>query len=403
MRLPVLVLLSFLIASPAAAQCANQVTVNGDPADAAAGVIFIFLDKACAQQLPPITLGDAVQVESNNRQFSGEVQGVKQEEKFTRVEAVAGGPAAEDAATLTQLTDGAPATVTVGSTSLDATINNPNASLLTIARYEWSIGPATKASEEPTTASGGRGAVAAAENDGEPDEGAFRLQYVGEYARPGFFGRGTGQSRFQTIGTLNIDTTNSDDPGYIDNNRLAVGFRSVDLKTPAFLAQAQVGVEGRLTRSFHTGAQDGDFMATFSTWIPALRSVTVLSSVPAYISPPLAVSLSYGYRNKEGAGTKTVRGRSGEATATYYLYALNKYQLTLSGTWTLNDISNRPADVKRTTRLYKVAIAYLADPAKGFEVVTSFEDGHIGPLLTKVRQYYVGIATKKFSMAGRSK
>jgi hypothetical protein len=402
MKSLVLLLLSFVIASSMAAQCANQVTVNGDSGDAAAGVIFVFLDKVCAQQLPVIRVGDAIQIESNNKQFSGEVQVIKLEEKFTRLEAVAGGPAAEDAATLTQLTDGAAATITVDSSTLEATINNPNAPLLTITRYEWSIGPATKANDESTPATTALGATADTDEN-EPEEGAFRLQYEGEYARPGFFGRGTATSRFQTIGTLNIDTTNSDDPGYIDNNRLTLGIQSVDLKTPTFLAQAQVGFEGRLTRSFHRDAQDGDVMATFSTWIPALRSVTILSSVPGYISPPLTVSLSYGYRTKEMPGAKTVSGRGGEATATYYLYALNKYQLTLSGTWTLNDMSDRPADVKRTTRLYKVAIAYLNDPAKGFEVVTSFEDGHVGPLLTKVRQYYVGIATKKFSMSGGSK
>ena len=400
-----LLLLSLSIAASALGVCANIVAVNAALGDSnaddgpTAGVVFITLDATadCGQTIPTINVGDGVAITSGGKQFEASVKEViPSAGLFTRIEAMAAGPVAEDADTLDQLTTNAAATVKIGTESFDAKIINANLPLLNITRYEWSIGPATKAT---TDNSGGTGA---ADGD-ESAEGAFRFQYDGEYARPGFLGRGSSASKFQTIGTLSIDTTNSEDPGYIDNNQLAVGIRSIELPMSSLLAQARVGVEGSLTRSFHQDAQDGDVMATFSTWIPALRSKTFFSSIPDYISPPLAISLSYGYRNKQVPGAKTISGRSGEATATYYLYAFDDYQLTLSGTWTLNDMSDRPATMKRTSRLYRIGVAHMTDPAKGFEVVTSFEDGSIGPLLTKVRQYYIGIATKKFSLSGGSK
>jgi len=77
-----------------------------------------------------------------------------------------------------------------------------------------------------------------------------------------------------------------------------------------------------------------------------------------------------------------------------------RYEFGLSGTWTLNDLSDRAEDVPRTSRLYKVSVGYLSDPAAGFKVLTSFEDGRTGPLLQKVRQYFVGIAISRFSGRG---
>lgn len=407
----VAVILSLLVTGGVFGACTNPIVINtaGTSATgetlAVAGAVFITFSPQtadCTQTVPALRAGDALTIVAGERQFSASVTSVDASANFTRVQALAAGPAAEDEDTLNLLTTGTAAKIEIGNDTFDGTIVNPKEALQNVTRYEWSIGPATKSAHAGTnTASAAT--PDAGEDGGESAEGAFRLQYEGVYARPGFFGRGTAASRFHTIATLNIDTTNSDDPGYIDDNRATLGFRSVELRTPSFLAQTRVGVATRLTRSFHAEAQDSDIVLTASSWIPALRSRTLFSSVPDYISPPLAVTLSYGYRNKEVPGSADSSGRSGEATATYYLYAFDKYQVTLSGKWTLNDMSNRPADVNRTTRLYKIAVAYLTDPAKGFEVVTSFENGHVGPLLTKVRQYYVGIATKKFSLAGGSK
>jgi hypothetical protein len=385
------ILLTF-VTSPSFAQCTNIVTVNSAiDADSIAGAVFITLDGQCDQVIPTIDAGDEITIVAAGKQFGADTRRVVRTDKLVRIEAVAGGPAAADDATLDQLATDATATVTLGTTSFAATIVNPNAPLLDITRYAWSLGPATKSSATAST------------NTNESAEGAFRLTYDGEYARPGFFGRGTGDAKFQTLATLSLDTTNSDDTGYIDNNRATLGIQSVDLPLSDLLAQSHFGIEGRVTRSLHQSAQDSDLAVTFSTWIPSLPSKTIFSTTPGFISPPLAVSLSYGFRNKDVPGAKSVSGRSGEATATYYLYAFDKYQMTLSGKWTLNDMSDRPSTIPRTQRLYKVAIAYLVNPAKGFEVQTSFESGSVGPLATKVRQYAIAIAAKKFSMAGGSK
>jgi len=386
MKIGLAAILLSIVTSASYAQCTNIVTVNSAiDEESIAGAVFITLDGQCDQVIPAIDAGDDITVVAAGTQFGADTKRVIRTDKFVRIEAVAGGPAAEDAATLDQLTTDAAAKVTFGKTSFAATIVNPDAPLLDITRYAWSLGPATKSSST---------------NTNDSAEGAFRFTYEGEYARPGFFGRGTSDAKFQTLATLSLDTTNSDDTGYIDNNRATVGIRSVDLPLSDLLAQAHFGIEGRLTRSLHHSAQDSDLAVTFSTWIPSLPSKTILSTTPAFISPPLAVSLSYGYRSKDVPGAKSVSGRSGEATATYFLYAFDKYQMTLSGKWTLNDMSDRPSTIPRTQRLYKVAIAYLANPAKGFEVQTSFESGSIGPLATKVRQYAIAIAAKKFSLVG---
>lgn len=389
MKIGLTALLLMLAASASYAQCTNIVTVNSAiDADSIAGAVFLTLDGQCDQAIPPIEPGGEITIVAGGKQFGADVKEVIRTDKLVRIAAAAGGPAAEDEAALDQLATDAAATIRIGTTSFAATIVNPDAPLLDITRYKWSLGPATKSTSTSSTDSA---------------EGAFRFTYEGEYARPGFFGRGTSDAKFQTLATLSLDTTNSDDQGYIDNNRFTLGVRSVELPLSDLLAQAHLGIEGRVTRSVHQPAQDNDLAVTFSTWIPSLPSRTILSRSPAFISPPLAISLSYGYRSKDVPGAKSVSGRSGEATATYFLYGFDKYQMTLSGKWTLNDMSDRPSTIPRTQRLYKVAIAYLANPAKGFEVQTSFESGSIGPLATKVRQYAIAIAAKKFSFAGGSK
>lgn len=389
MKIGLIAILLTLGTSASYAQCTNIVTVNSAiDEESIAGAVFITLDGQCDQVIPAIDAGDDMTIVAAGKQFGADTKNVIRTDKFVRIEAVAGGPAAEDEATLDQLPTDAAATVKFGKTSFAATIVNPEAPLLDITRYAWSLGPATKSSSTSST------------NSNDSAEGAFRFTYDGEYARPGFFGRGTSDAKFQTLATMSLDTTNSDDTGYIDNNRATLGLRSVDLPLSDLLAQSHFGIEARLTRSLHHSAQDSDLAVTFSTWIPSLPSKTIFSTTPAFISPPLAVSLSYGFRSKDVPGAKSVSGRSGEATATYFLYAFDKYQLALSGKWTLNDMSDRPSTIPRTQRLYKVAIAYLVNPAKGFEVQTSFESGSIGPLATKVRQYAIAIAAKKFSLVG---
>lgn len=396
MRAMLAALLTLSIGAAAHGACTNIVTVNsGIDSDSVAGAVFITLDGQCGQTIPTIKAGDDIQIVSGGKQFQADTTNVVTSTPFTRIEGVAGGPAAEDAATLEQLKTSDAATVTIDSATFQATIVNPTTALLNITRYSWSIGPATT-SESSSSSSSSSGSGDA------PQEGAFRLQYNGEIARPGLLGRNA-NAKFQSIATLSIDTTNSDNTSYVDNNVLTAGIQSVQLPNSSLFAQAAIGVEGRYTKSFHQDAHDLDAVATFSTWIPVLPSKTIFSNVAAYISPPLSIDVSYGYRNKVTPGSVTSKGRTGSASASYYLYAFDNYQLTLSGTWTLNDLSDRPATVARTGRLYKIQVAYLSNPANGFEVVTSFENGKIGPLMTQVREYYVGMAIKKFARSGGSK
>jgi hypothetical protein len=49
-----------------------------------------------------------------------------------------------------------------------------------------------------------------------------------------------------------------------------------------------------------------------------------------------------------------------------------------------------------------VQISYLESPATGFKIAASYENGSIGPVLTQVKQFFLGIAVSKFSFSGSS-
>lgn len=399
MKRAVTFVLLLLLTTSARAACANRVFMDNE---STAGIIFITFDIASECGVTPAAnIGDDVEITSGNQRVAARVQRVRKTSlgPSLQVTAAAAGTAAEDSATLEQFENNAAAKVVIGEQTFDATVRVGGVPPLNVARYSWSLGPATKDSQDdddestPTTLADEEG------DDGDGPTGTFRLQYDGEYARPGFFGRGDATSRFQTAAKLKLDTTNSEDTDYIDDNELSVGVHYVNLPVAGFLSQVRAGVEGKYNKAFHHDVHDLDAVATVSAWVPGVPAVTLLGSGPKFIAPPLSVTLSYGYRSKRLEG-EDYRGRAGEATANYYFYAFDRYEVGLSGTWTLNDLSNRPADVPRTARLYKISLGYLSDPAAGFKVMTSIEDGRTGPLLEKVRQYFVGLAISRFSGRG---
>ena len=383
------ILLTLLLAVPAFADCVNVVTMNEGEIG---GLISLGLDTGCGQATN-INKGDAVTITSGTKQISGTVAAIQQVSqgtvKFMRVEITAGAPASEDAASLESFPSGA-VTVTYNGTTVNAELDN--AAAVNTKRYNWSVGPASQADNSSSGGSNSSGT--------STGTAALRLQYNGELVQNGFFGRTTSEAKFETRGTLKIDTTTTDNTGYIDDNEVTLGLRSLKLKLP-LLNQVHVGVQGQLSKAAHQDLHDGSATLTFSTWIPEVPSITVFSSVPDYIAPPLTLDLSYGYKNKQTA-TDSLHGRGGTGVAAYRLYVWDRYEVAASETLTLNDFSDRPANVPRTQRLFKVQVSYLQNAASGFMVAASYENGSIGPVLTQVKQFFLGIAISKFSFSGSS-
>ena len=386
MRRLLIVLLLGLATVAAHAQCVNIVTLNQGEIG---GHVYVVLDTrpACGQATN-INKGDAISVTSSQKQLSATVAAIRNVNQASvqlmQIDAVAGGPAAEDAASLESFPSG-PATVIYNGTTVNAQVLNGAA--VNTKRYQWSVGPASQADNGSTTTS-------------TSTASALRLQYDGEFIQSGFFGRTPTAAKFETRATASIDTTTTNKSGFIDDNEVTFGLRSLQMRLP-LLNQVHFGIQGQLTKAAHQDLHDGTVTATFSTWVPEVPTITIFSSVPDYVAPPLTIDLSYGYKNKQTA-TDSLHGRGGDATAAYRLYVWDKYEILASEKWTLNSFSDRPANVPRTQRLFQVQISYLENPATGFKVAASYQNGSVGPVLTNVKQFFLGVAISKFSFSGKS-
>lgn len=386
MRRLCLALLLSLAATAAQAQCVNVVTLNQGEIG---GHVYVVLDtRAACGQATNVNKGDSITVASSQKQLSATVAAIKKVDQASvqlmQIDAVAGGPAAEDAASLESFPSGS-GTVTYNGTTVNAEVRNGAA--VNTKRYQWSVGPASQGDTGSSSTSA-------------TTSSALRLQYNGEFIQSGFFGRSASEAKFETRATASIDTTTTNKSGFIDDNEVTLGLRSLQLRLPG-LNQVHFGIQGELDKAAHQDTHDGSVTATFSTWIPEVPTITIFSSVPDYVAPPLTIDLTYGYKNMQTA-TETMHGRGGTATAAYRLYVWDKYEIAASEQWTLNDFSNRPADVPRTQKLFQVGISYLENPATGFKVAASYQNGSVGPVLTNVKQFFLGVAISKFSFSGSS-
>jgi len=255
--------------------------------------------------------------------------------------------------------------------------------------YDWAVGPAKAPNTDPANPT-----------TDATDLDSVRITANGEYARGGIFGMKTAkESLLQSTATIAIDSTNSDTPAFADNNRAAAAVEFTNLNAGRIWMHGNAGVEARADKAFHSDVQNIDAVLKVSGWVPVLRSFTLFSTQGEFIAAPLSFSASYGYRNRRQQGTSG-SGRVFEGTAQYNLFLFDDYQVTLSGTWTVNDMTDRLATVHRTQRLYKATISYLADNRAGFRGVASFQDGSAGSMLQDVRQYFIGVGLARLNLGG---
>lgn len=299
------------------------------------------------------------------------------------------------------LLTGSTATVKYGAQTITVKIQPPAFAAENKFETEWSIGPATTGDQDGDTEDGGDGTAVSAEtpagDDSSGNAGALNLKYSLDYAHGGIFG--IQQDRLvQTTASLSIDTTDQDSPDFIDNNRATVGLSLIGLSAGRLWMHGEFGVEARLEKAFHRDIHNADVVAKVAGWVPIAPAVSLFGK-KQFITVPLTFSASYGYRNRDQEEA-SFDGRVFEATALYHFFAFDRFMVSLNGTLTVNDLSNRAATIPRTQRMYKATIAYLENPdspSDGFKVLTSIENGSFGVMLKEVRQYFIGVGFSKLS------
>ena len=251
-----------------------------------------------------------------------------------------------------------------------------------------SVGPVTAGDQQ------GNGETTASNSASQ----AFQLQYKATYVKePPFVPTPNLPflARLERSLRLSIDTTDQEQ-GFIDDNNLDGGLFLPRLSAGNFLAQGKIGAEVQYARAIHTSDANLDAVATVQGLIPAVQSLNLFSETTRRGSP-LALSFSYGLRRSSHSATAaadatTDNGTVFTGTALYHIFAGDQYQVDLSATTTWNNVDNLPAGTSRTQHNFKAQIWYAPNAASPFKVTTSFSNGSFGPVLTRLRQYFVGVA-----------
>ncbi|PYQ28610.1 MAG: hypothetical protein DMF56_15345 [Acidobacteria bacterium] len=262
--------------------------------------------------------------------------------------------------------------------------------VLNQTKYNWSVGPAKAPNTDPNNPT-----TDATNLD------AIRFQGSGGYLRGGVFGRKAAtRTRLQSTATISIDTTDADSTAFADTNRAAAGVQMTNFNAGRLWMHGSAGIELQTDRAFHSDSHDVNAVFKVAGWIPLIRSFTLFSTQGSFIAAPLSFTASYGYSNQHSESASSA-GRKFEGTALYHLFLFDDYQVSFSGTWTVNDLNNRATNIPRTQKMYKVNIAYMADNKRGFYGVASFEDGSAGAMFKDVRQYFVGVGLARLNLGGK--
>jgi len=192
-----------------------------------------------------------------------------------------------------------------------------------------------------------------------------------------------------------IDTTDQQVAGtpFVDDNRLTAAIRSPEKTFGKVLNRVRIGLEGQFARAIHTEDRDTDATIVVDGWLPFFQALNVLTQSRTR-TLPLSFRISAGYRSQNVSGVKS-DGYVADGVVSYHLYLFDHYAVDLSEETVFNDVSDRPASTPRTQHSYKAQVSYKADPLSMFSAVASYENGHSGPVFTKLRQYFVGVGIQQ--------
>ncbi len=195
--------------------------------------------------------------------------------------------------------------------------------------------------------------------------------------------------------SVSVDTTDQKAAGtqFVDDNRLTAAIRSPEKTFGNVLNRVRIGLEGQFARAIHTEDRDTDVTVVLDGWVPLFQSLNLLSQNRTR-TLPLSFSISGGYRSQNASGVQS-SGYVADGVVSYHFYILEHYAVDLSEETVFNDVSDRPASTPRTQHSYKAEIFYKADPLSMFSAVASYENGHSGPVFTKLRQYFVGVGIQQ--------
>lgn len=225
---------------------------------------------------------------------------------------------------------------------------------------------------------------------------AYRLQFTSTYSyRPPFIPSGATtelKNRIQRDFALKIDTTDKS-TGYVDDNSITGGLFIPRLNLAGLVKQAKIGAEASYDRPIHNNDHNADVTATAAGYIPAIQALNLMMTQKKLASP-LSLALSAGYRSKRMTGS-TYRGRVFSGTAFYHLYAMDNYRIDLTATTTYNDLNDLPAGTPKTQHAFTAAVYYAPSPSSPFSAVASFQNGSFGAVLTKLKQYFIGVSVQK--------
>ncbi|HEV2721368.1 MAG TPA: hypothetical protein VG323_15205 [Thermoanaerobaculia bacterium] len=203
--------------------------------------------------------------------------------------------------------------------------------------------------------------------------------------------------------SISIDTTDrqtTTDKKFVDDNRIAGAIHSPEYTFgPAmtnglpFFNRVRAGIEGQIARAMHSENRNRDFTIVVDGWLPFLQSINLLSAGRT-VTLPLAFHLSAGHRHQDVDGNES-GGRVADASLIYHFYVFDHYAVDLTAKTLLNDVSDRPASTPRTQHSYKAQVSYKQDALSKFSVVASFENGHSGPVFTKLKQFFLGVGAQQ--------
>ena len=201
--------------------------------------------------------------------------------------------------------------------------------------------------------------------------------------------------------SISIDTTDRKTTGtqFVDDNRVIGALRSPEKTFGLVLNRARVGLEGQFAKAIHSDDRNTDLTIVVDGWLPIFQAFNLLSKTKTR-TLPLSFRVSAGRRSQNVSKVRST-GNVADVALTYHLYLLENYAVDFIAKGVFDDVSKRPAATPRTQHSYKASITYKADPLSKFSAVASYENGHSGPVFTKLRQYFVGIGLQQ--LFGQSK
>jgi hypothetical protein len=74
---------------------------------------------------------------------------------------------------------------------------------------------------------------------------------------------------------------------------------------------------------------------------------------------------------------------------------MDNYRIDFTATTTYNDLNNLPAGTPKTQHAFTAAVYYEPSPNAPFTAMASFQNGSFGAVLTKLKQYFIGVSVTK--------